>query len=340
VLLALAAATEVTAAAAAVAAATVAAASASSTLPYSVEAADDTVGIRVKRLVRHFADVDSATIYHLPRWRVGVLDSTWNDRIAWSLTEGMVEVAPAGERPGGEYSPEYVARVSELAQRLRSDPDAELVVAAQRSQFERARYLAERVAREAGRTYGLDGGISVRELSAAADSARQRALLEPVGIDSLPPVAEITLYEHENIVFLVHRNTMDAVATSWNLELHDTAGRLVRTLGGQGAPPDSVRWDWRDDAGVVVPVGSYRYRLGWRDGGGQQYWSPERSLAVTRRVMQRTLTFERQPVGTLPTSTQPSVLILDRDRGPSPPVPPPSEATDDSAAGGDEGSQR
>jgi len=313
-----AAASAVTDAATAAAAAVVVAAAAASggdALTYSVEAADDTVGIRVKRLVRHFADVDSATIGHLPRWRVGVLDSTWSDRVTWSLTDDMIEVTPESQRPGGKYSTEYVAWVGELAAQLRADPDAELVIAAESSQFERARYLAERVAHEAGRIYGRGGGIFVRELSAAADSARQHALLQPVGNDSLPSVEQITLYEHDTIVFLIHSRATDAVASSWSLAIHDTAGQSVRTFGGQGAPPDSVRWDWRDDTQNVVPAGSYRYRLGWRDRDGKRYWSPERSLEVTRHVMQRTLTFTRQPTGTLPTGTLPPVLILDRDHG-------------------------
>jgi hypothetical protein len=304
-------------------------------LAYGVAADDDTVSIRVKRLVRRFADVDPATIRRLPRWRVGVLDSTWSDKVVWSLTDGMITVTPDDQTAGGEYSPAYIARVGELVAQLRADPAAQLVVAAERSQLARARYLAERVAREAGRTYGPDGGIFVRALSTMPDSVRHRALMAPVGTDSVPAVEQITLYEYDAVGFAVRRNPAGSAATKWRLEIDDLHGRRVRTLAGEGTPPPRLRWDWRDESGRAVPGGAYRYRLGWQDGDGQRWRTPDRTLEVVRRVMQRTLTFERMPVGDLPAGTQPPLLILDGDREPAPPAE--KAATETDGAGGGSG---
>ncbi len=47
------------------------------------------------------------------------------------------------------------------------------------------------------------------------------------------------------------------------LEVHDVAGRRVRTLedGVRGAGPQSIAWDGRDDAGRPVAAGVYYFRL-------------------------------------------------------------------------------
>jgi flagellar hook assembly protein FlgD len=48
-----------------------------------------------------------------------------------------------------------------------------------------------------------------------------------------------------------------------SLTIHDSAGRLVRTLvsGAMAAGPHSLAWDARDESGARVPVGVYFTQL-------------------------------------------------------------------------------
>jgi hypothetical protein len=93
-----------------------------------------------------------------------------------------------------------------------------------------------------------------------------------------------------------------------------------------------VSWTWPPADAKTLPIGSYRYRFGWRDGAGERYWLPDRSLEVIRRVMQRTLTFERQSAAPWPSAARP-ILILDHDRGQR---QPPARGEHDSSSAGDE----
>jgi FlgD Ig-like domain len=48
---------------------------------------------------------------------------------------------------------------------------------------------------------------------------------------------------------------------SWQLEILDREGNVVRTLSGNGAPPDGVEWRGDDDQGRLVADGSYNVRI-------------------------------------------------------------------------------
>ena len=50
-----------------------------------------------------------------------------------------------------------------------------------------------------------------------------------------------------NLSHLMRKDLKD-----WKLEIIDANGRVVRTLRGDGIPPNNIVWDARDDAGAVV----------------------------------------------------------------------------------------
>jgi hypothetical protein len=140
------------------------------------------------------------------------------------------------------------------------------------------------------------------------------------------------VYEPDRVVFTVRKLAAGSAAAVWDLEIRNANDRVVETFGGRGSPPDSVSWDWLADGGEAVQVGAYLYRFGWRDSAGERYWLPERQLEVTRRVMQRTLTFERQATPTLPRTARP-ILILDHDRGQRKPADSAADSTGSVGAG-------
>jgi hypothetical protein len=59
-----------------------------------------------------------------------------------------------------------------------------------------------------------------------------------------------------------------ADAASWQLEIVDGSGLVVRSYAGQGAPPADIVWDGKDTAGRPLPDGSYDYRLRVNERGG------------------------------------------------------------------------
>lgn len=277
---------------------------------FHVAAAVDTALVRTKRLRRVFAPgVDMDQVRRLPRWRIGVLDSTWSDQITWDVTAGMTEAHPESELPRGNYSADYQTGVHNLQSGLADAPGTGLVIAADSDQLDRARYLASKVTGDSLRA----DQVEVRRLRPIADPALRRHLFTPVGQDSIPPVEEVTLYQAPSIPFVIGHLGPTERVEAWRLEIRDSLGRDVRVLGGRGAPPNTVNWDWRDHRGRVVEVDHYTYRLVWRDTHGVRH-TPEAEILIARQVLQRTLEFgtDQAPLRDLEKARP--VLILDPGR--------------------------
>ena len=66
---------------------------------------------------------------------------------------------------------------------------------------------------------------------------------------------------------------------SWALELINKSDEVVRKFGGKGAPPSHILWDGKDETGLPLPDGEYRYRLTVSDAEGRVIES--RAHAVT-----------------------------------------------------------
>lgn len=55
---------------------------------------------------------------------------------------------------------------------------------------------------------------------------------------------------------------------TWTVTIRDASGGSVRTFTGSGSGPQSVSWDGRDEAGTVVPDGTYAYLVDVVDAAG------------------------------------------------------------------------
>jgi hypothetical protein len=68
---------------------------------------------------------------------------------------------------------------------------------------------------------------------------------------------------------------------NWDLAVLDKSDHVARHFGGQGRPPSHVEWDGKDETGLPLPDGIYRYRLEVHDHEGRILVSTLRSLEIS-----------------------------------------------------------
>jgi len=68
---------------------------------------------------------------------------------------------------------------------------------------------------------------------------------------------------------------------SWALEIVDKSDRVVRRFGGEGAPSPHIEWDGKDETGLPLADGTYRYHLEVRDRQGRILESTVRALEIS-----------------------------------------------------------
>lgn len=69
-------------------------------------------------------------------------------------------------------------------------------------------------------------------------------------------------------------------AESWTLELHDKSNVVVRKFGGAGQPPAHLLWDGKDESGMPMADGTYRYQLTVKDKEGRVLIGPLRQIEI------------------------------------------------------------
>jgi hypothetical protein len=68
---------------------------------------------------------------------------------------------------------------------------------------------------------------------------------------------------------------------SWTLEIVDKSNHMVRRFGGKGKPPAHVMWDGKDEAGLPLADGVYKYWLVVIDSEGRTLESHTREVEIT-----------------------------------------------------------
>ena len=68
---------------------------------------------------------------------------------------------------------------------------------------------------------------------------------------------------------------------NWSLEILDKSDQVVRRFGGQGQPSPHIEWDGKDETGLPLADGHYRYRLQVRDKDGRALISTVRALEIS-----------------------------------------------------------
>ena len=71
------------------------------------------------------------------------------------------------------------------------------------------------------------------------------------------------------------------VPESWTLTLMNKSDEVVRTFGGKGQTPAHLLWDGKDETGLPLPDGDYRYTLTVRDAEGRVIDSRTRIVQIS-----------------------------------------------------------
>ena len=110
------------------------------------------------------------------------------------------------------------------------------------------------------------GGVSYGFGGFFASAAAEPSIFSPTGEK---PVTKITLNARTK-----------ADPKTWNLEIVNKSDEVVRHFGGQGQPPSHLEWDGKDDSGLPLPDGTYRYRMTVRDAAERHLDAPTRSVVI------------------------------------------------------------
>ena len=119
-------------------------------------------------------------------------------------------------------------------------------------------------------------GVSYRFGGFFASSKAEPSVFSPTGEKA---VTKITL-----------NSRTKADPEDWTLEIVNKSDEVVRRFAGKGQPPAHVQWDGKDETGMPLADGVYRYRLTVKDREG-------RSLLATLHALEISTT---GPEGTVP----------------------------------------
>jgi len=67
---------------------------------------------------------------------------------------------------------------------------------------------------------------------------------------------------------------------TWTLDILDKQDQTVRRFGGAGQPPSHLQWDGKDESGMPLADGTYRYRLVVRDAAGRVLEGPVKAIEI------------------------------------------------------------
>lgn len=110
-------------------------------------------------------------------------------------------------------------------------------------------------------------GLSMRFGGFFASSKADPEVFSPTGDNA---VTKIVLQAHTK-----------AKPDTWTMDVVDKGGQVVRRFGGQGQPPAHLEWDGKDDTGLPLPDGSYRYRLVVKDAEGRVVTGSEHAVEIS-----------------------------------------------------------
>lgn len=68
---------------------------------------------------------------------------------------------------------------------------------------------------------------------------------------------------------------------SWSLDILNKSDEVVRRFGGKGQPPAHIQWDGKDETGLPLADGEYRYRLVVNDADGRVIESRVHAVTIS-----------------------------------------------------------
>jgi hypothetical protein len=98
-----------------------------------------------------------------------------------------------------------------------------------------------------------------------------------------------------------------AEAKDWGVSIVSKSDQVVRRFAGKGVPPAHLVWDGKDETGLPLPDGSYRYQLVVHDDQGREVSSSTQIVEIATSGPQGTIEFVP---GTAPQGTVESEPVL------------------------------
>jgi hypothetical protein len=108
-----------------------------------------------------------------------------------------------------------------------------------------------------------------------------------------PPVFSPT-GEHAVTKIMLNARTK-AEPRDWTLVFHNKSDVIVRRFGGPGQPPAHILWDGKDESGMPLPDGTYRYTLEVHDGQGRTIAGSTHSVEISTSGPQGTVPLVPNP---------------------------------------------
>jgi hypothetical protein len=96
--------------------------------------------------------------------------------------------------------------------------------------------------------------------------------------EAVPPV--FSPLGTQSVTKIHLKSNTKADASLWRLHIVDKSSTVVRRFSGKGIPPAHVMWDGKDETGLPLPDGSYKYRLVVMDTEGRELVGPERIVEI------------------------------------------------------------
>jgi hypothetical protein len=82
---------------------------------------------------------------------------------------------------------------------------------------------------------------------------------------------------------------------SWTVEILSKSDEVVRRFGGKGQPPSHLQWDGKDETGLPLPDGVYRFNLVVRDQSARVLESHTRTIEISTTGPQGTVPVVETP---------------------------------------------
>ncbi len=124
-------------------------------------------------------------------------------------------------------------------------------------------------------------GVSYRFGGFFASSHAEPAMFSPTG---------------ERAVTQIALNARTKAETeSWTLEIVNKSDTAVRRFGGAGRPPAHIEWDGKDETGLPLADGVYRYHLVVKDHAGRLVEGPMREVVISTTGPQGAVPLEPVP---------------------------------------------
>jgi len=181
----------------------------------------------------------------------------------------------------------YIELRDRISALMRRDTTLQLIILAN----EKSLFDAKQIRQVIGRQIHRLDHIRIARLNIQGQPDLRGSRSGKVSVQRLKPRLSAPFAE---IALQVQGKTRET--KRWDLSIVNSRGKIVRVFSGAGSLPGKIQWDWRDDAGRIVPPGRYLCGLRVRTPQGNKRLARSQPIAVAyikRKVMIR---FQSEPL--------------------------------------------